>query len=304
MILSLAGCYTLLVPLLFLACAPRTVTPSAATVRRGQGIFHVVKPGENLFRIGKAYDTTSDELARANGIRDPRQITVGQKIFIPGATRQVPVEIVTPADGVAPPRSVPHADGEAGAFLSPVSVAQFLFLVRRLEFSDASTSLRLKDAIAPSSMARYYRSAARLGNMSHPPSGGLFGHGTIVIWCAPANRWRAEISRRAVAHRRVPTPSSFEIRKNNLAQDPIFITSFVLCSGRICVAEREIARDRVCQVRNDGRVVAPAALNERGGAMTPFNFAATLRYIDDHRFVTPFTAGTIGCPLLRSDYRR
>src|SRR5687768_11967329 len=118
-ILRLAGCCALLIPLSFLACAPRATTPLAGTAGRGPGIFHIVKPGENLFRIGKAYDTTSDVLARANGIRDPRQVTVGQRIFIPGATRQVPVEIVTPADGVMP-RSIPQADAEAGAFLWPV----------------------------------------------------------------------------------------------------------------------------------------------------------------------------------------
>ncbi len=136
MILGLAGCYTLLVPLSFLACAPRTATPSAATVRRGQGVFHVVKPGENLFRIGKAYDTTSDELARANGIRDPRQITVGQKIFIPGATRQVPVEIVTPADGVAPAaKRAARRRGSGRIFVAGERFAQFWIWSARLEFS-------------------------------------------------------------------------------------------------------------------------------------------------------------------------
>ncbi|HWP58712.1 MAG TPA: LysM peptidoglycan-binding domain-containing M23 family metallopeptidase [Candidatus Acidoferrales bacterium] len=70
------------------------------------GIFHVVQRGENLFRIGQAYDVPYHELAAVNGIRDPARIYVGQKIFVPGATRQLPVAIITPGDGA------PASDGE------------------------------------------------------------------------------------------------------------------------------------------------------------------------------------------------
>ena len=71
----------------------------------GPGIYHVVKRGENLYRIGKAYDFTYQELARINRIGDPSQLSVGQQIFIPGATHQLPVEIITPASISLKPRS-------------------------------------------------------------------------------------------------------------------------------------------------------------------------------------------------------
>lgn len=64
------------------------------------GIYHVVKPGENLFRIGKAYDIPYQDLARINRISDPHRIQAGQRIFIPGATRVLPVEIITPSTAV------------------------------------------------------------------------------------------------------------------------------------------------------------------------------------------------------------
>ena len=67
-------------------------------VVRGAGIYHEVRQGENLFRIGKAYGLTYQELARVNGIKDAGQIRVGQRIFIPGATRPLPVETITPAE--------------------------------------------------------------------------------------------------------------------------------------------------------------------------------------------------------------
>jgi lipoprotein NlpD len=73
--------------LVFVACACSTSAP---------GIHHVVRPGENLYRIGKAYGVSYLELARINGIADPSRIEVGQRIFVPGATRPVPVGIVTP----------------------------------------------------------------------------------------------------------------------------------------------------------------------------------------------------------------
>lgn len=73
-------------------------------LRTGPGIYHVVLRGENLFRIGKAYDFTYQELARINGLDDPNQLTAGQKIFIPGAARQLPVEIITPTTVSLKPR--------------------------------------------------------------------------------------------------------------------------------------------------------------------------------------------------------
>lgn len=51
------------------------------------GSYHLVAPGENLFRIGLAYGIDYQKLASANGIADPAHIEVGQRIFIPGAKR-------------------------------------------------------------------------------------------------------------------------------------------------------------------------------------------------------------------------
>ena len=98
------------------ACAPRSVS---LPPKKPQGIYHVVRPGENLFRIGRAYDVSHEALARLNGIRDPSQVRVGQKIFIPGATRQLPVNIITPTE---PPSPTPgdFPEPAADGFLLPV----------------------------------------------------------------------------------------------------------------------------------------------------------------------------------------
>jgi lipoprotein NlpD len=69
----------------------------AAACAARQGIHHEVRRGENLYRIGKAYGVPFAALARVNKIADPHRIEVGQRIFVPRATRQLPVDVITPA---------------------------------------------------------------------------------------------------------------------------------------------------------------------------------------------------------------
>jgi len=44
---------------------------------------HVVARGETLYRIAKAHGVAPDALARANGLRDPRELEVGEELIIP-----------------------------------------------------------------------------------------------------------------------------------------------------------------------------------------------------------------------------
>jgi len=92
---SISGIVYLALFLVIDGCAPGSVVPPA---KRTHGVYHVVRAGENLYRIGKAYDVGHDELARLNRLRHPSRIRAGQKIFIPGATRQLPVEVITPGE--------------------------------------------------------------------------------------------------------------------------------------------------------------------------------------------------------------
>ncbi len=52
------------------------------------GIYHIVKPGQTLYTIAKTYNVSLYELMKVNKIRDPTKIKPGDRIFIPGATRQ------------------------------------------------------------------------------------------------------------------------------------------------------------------------------------------------------------------------
>jgi murein DD-endopeptidase MepM/ murein hydrolase activator NlpD len=55
------------------------------------GIYHIILPGQTLWRIARAYGVTVDELATANGIADPSRITSGFPLFVPGATEVLDV---------------------------------------------------------------------------------------------------------------------------------------------------------------------------------------------------------------------
>jgi len=94
----------------------RVVVAVAVVLLSGcsRGVYHRVHPGESLFRISKAYGVSANELARVNKLRDPARIEVGQRLFIPGARRELPVNVITPLDANTKP--IKRLDGiPAGA---------------------------------------------------------------------------------------------------------------------------------------------------------------------------------------------
>ena len=63
---------------------PGTSTePPSPPAPGGGGTVHIVKPGENLFRIALKYNYNHRYLAQYNGISNPNFLSVGQKIIIP-----------------------------------------------------------------------------------------------------------------------------------------------------------------------------------------------------------------------------
>jgi lipoprotein NlpD len=92
-----AGWMPALALLMAVACAPT-------------GVYHVVEPGQTLYRIAKTYGIDETQLASVNGVRNPKQLEIGQRLFIPGATltREVPLADPPkppPAPVVPPPPS-------------------------------------------------------------------------------------------------------------------------------------------------------------------------------------------------------
>lgn len=56
-----------------------------------EGVHHVVRRGQTLWRIARVYGVPIDAIVRANGLGDATRIEVGQKLLIPGADRVLEV---------------------------------------------------------------------------------------------------------------------------------------------------------------------------------------------------------------------
>jgi lipoprotein NlpD len=81
---------------------------------------HRVKPGENLYRIGKAYGVDHRELARLNGIADADRLEVGQRLAVPNATRELPVQTITPVRARDERPAVAELPADRHPFVWPV----------------------------------------------------------------------------------------------------------------------------------------------------------------------------------------
>ncbi len=222
-------------------CSSHPARPTISTVKKTDGIHHVVRAGENLFRIGKAYDVPFEELARLNNLRDPSQIRVGQLIFIPGATRQLPVGVITPTDPPAVARSVPGPLEPAGdGFLWPVSGAiNSTFGPRGASFHDGVDIAALEGtAIAAVERGEvvYADQLRGYGNIviiRH--AGGIasvYAHNEVNLVREGQQVGRGEIIAKVGSTGRTTGPHlHFEIRKNNAAQDPLRYLPQLCCGS-------------------------------------------------------------------------
>ena len=215
------------------------------------GLRHTVTRGDNLYRIGKAYGVPITELTRTNGIKDPDRIEVGQVIVIPHATRELPVEMITPERAWADrpgPRELPAGPSP---FLWPVSgVVSSDFGPRGASHHDG-----IDIATPEGTPVR----AARGGRVLYSDS--LRGYGKLIILghedgYATVYAHNRENRARVGDEVRQGDPIAavgntgktsgpnlhFEIRKDNVARNPLFYlpppSSGRAASQRVYVVER------------------------------------------------------------------
>ncbi len=65
--------------------ATRVTMASSPAPSRSVGRRHVVRPGDTMYSISRANGLSVSELARANGVRSPYVITVGDELMIPAS---------------------------------------------------------------------------------------------------------------------------------------------------------------------------------------------------------------------------
>jgi len=97
--------------LVLAGCSPAPGQRTAAQIKEPAGTFHIVRQGENLYRISLYYYETSsveETLRKAAGIREANGLTgdtisVGQRLFIPGTKKQQPSFPLVPPSAPQPP---------------------------------------------------------------------------------------------------------------------------------------------------------------------------------------------------------
>jgi hypothetical protein len=59
----------------------------AGGVACGTRLIHVLRPGENIFRVALRYNTTIDAVARLNGITNVRRVASGRRLVVVACAR-------------------------------------------------------------------------------------------------------------------------------------------------------------------------------------------------------------------------
>jgi murein DD-endopeptidase MepM/ murein hydrolase activator NlpD len=117
--------------------------------------IHVVQRGETLFRIAMQYGTTVEAIADANGITDPRYITVGQRLLIPNANVAAPGTIITytvkPGDTLETLTRIYSTTAESLAAANHITNPAQLFVGEELTISQGA------DSTSPSMAQTLYR---------------------------------------------------------------------------------------------------------------------------------------------------
>ena len=205
------------------------------------GIDHRVRPGENLYRIGKAYGEDYTMLARVNRIYPPYTLKTGDVLFIPGATRQLPVGVITPksANSAPPKRPAPAvAVGSSGS--SAKSGYGFSWPLRgRMTARFGGRGSDIHDGIDIAANRGTSIAAARDGKVIY--SDRLSGYGNVIILehsggftsvYAHNDRNYARKGQRIQRGQKIAAVGStgratgphlhFEIRKDNVARNPLY----------------------------------------------------------------------------------
>src|SRR4029434_59860 len=68
---------------------PAIASPSPIT--QGMGVHHLLKRGQTLYAVARAYGIPLESLVQVNQIQDPSRVQAGRVLFIPGATTPIDV---------------------------------------------------------------------------------------------------------------------------------------------------------------------------------------------------------------------
>ncbi len=221
------GCTTVVV------LASLWVAACGGKIARPQGIVHVVGPGETLYRIGKAYGVSYERLSRVNKLRDPDHIIIGQRLLIPGARRRLPVSVITPKEALETrPPKVPKGKAAKWRFVWPVSDGRVSSGFGRRGNGDhdgidiaapRGTPVRAsRDGVVVfSDRLRGYGYVIIIEHSDGYAT--VYGHNDSNLVKAGTRVKQGQVIARLGMSGRTSGPNlHFEVRKNNVARNPVF----------------------------------------------------------------------------------
>lgn len=164
------------------------------------GVYHRVKPGQNLYRISKTYGVSETYLARINGITDPTLLQTGTLLFIPGAQRALKVPVITgdvsppPPPPAKPPTQKPFKQAPSKvkskpAMITPATPEPAATSIRRLHWPLRGKIVHSFSATAKAGGGKGIEIAVRSGSeVSAAEAGkviysgdGVKGYGHLII---------------------------------------------------------------------------------------------------------------------------
>ncbi|MCY3660496.1 MAG: LysM peptidoglycan-binding domain-containing protein [Caldilineaceae bacterium] len=123
---------------------------------QGEGVVHVVQPGETLSGIALFYQVSTASLMAANGLSDADRLAVGVELLVPGVSPPEPT--ATPEPTSTPEPTEPTATPEPTADATPADE----------DASTESDSATPEDAATPTAEATPTAGAAQEGEQEQP----------------------------------------------------------------------------------------------------------------------------------------
>ncbi len=81
---------------------PCALTNAVESAETPEGACHLLRPGQTLYSISKAYQVPQEVLVEANSLADPSRILAGRLLFIPGAPCPLEIPASFPAHLIWP----------------------------------------------------------------------------------------------------------------------------------------------------------------------------------------------------------
>jgi murein DD-endopeptidase MepM/ murein hydrolase activator NlpD len=206
----------------------------------GRKVYHVVRPGETLSRIGEAYGVPYAKIARANRLDDPSRIRVGQRLLIPDAKAKG--RVVALENGGAPSRRGDGKPTDAPLLKWPVPEGAVTsgFGPRGGGFHDGI------DISAPAGTPVYAAAPGKVAYCSRLPGYGnviilRHGGGYATVYAHNQKHHVEEgepvregqlIARVGESGRTTGPNLHFEVRRENVAHNPLYFLPETLRAAR------------------------------------------------------------------------